>query len=251
MHMVLWSPVGAPAGVPGPRRNADECDAGWFAPVATRRRPLLADFSVGFAMARGIFPGGHPRTPCRPLLAAAPPPGLHPGARCALRRPRAWLVAPPRVGGRGRVALPSAVPRSPAVRRGPSWGRGGRGGGRLRWPLRPWRRIFASDAVVTPHVRFGTGSGAASPFLTFAVAAKLGSGPPRDGRSRSCPARGAVPVAGATGAPHPRPVRPLFTSRTLVTLRLRHAAISGAGVTVRGRESYPGALACPLFPAGM
>jgi len=26
------------AGVPGPRRSADECDAGWFAPVATRRR---------------------------------------------------------------------------------------------------------------------------------------------------------------------------------------------------------------------
>jgi len=43
MHMVLWSPVGAPAGVPGPRRNADECDAGWFAPVATRRRPMFAD----------------------------------------------------------------------------------------------------------------------------------------------------------------------------------------------------------------
>ncbi len=32
---------GTVAGVPGPRRNADECDAGWFAPVATRRRPFL------------------------------------------------------------------------------------------------------------------------------------------------------------------------------------------------------------------
>jgi len=42
---VLWSPVGAPAGVPGPRRNADDCDAGWFAPVATRRRPMLGPFS--------------------------------------------------------------------------------------------------------------------------------------------------------------------------------------------------------------
>ena len=39
--LVLWSPVGAPAGVPGPRRNADDCDAGWFAPVATRRRPIF------------------------------------------------------------------------------------------------------------------------------------------------------------------------------------------------------------------
>jgi hypothetical protein len=46
---VLWSPVGAPAGVPGPRRNADECDAGWFAPVATRRRPNLRRLSGAFA----------------------------------------------------------------------------------------------------------------------------------------------------------------------------------------------------------
>src|SRR5580700_2077653 len=39
---VLWSPAGAPiAGVPGPRRSADECDAGWFAPVATRRRSMF------------------------------------------------------------------------------------------------------------------------------------------------------------------------------------------------------------------
>jgi hypothetical protein len=39
---------GTVAGVPGPRRSADERDAGWFAPVATRRRPfywlLLATF---------------------------------------------------------------------------------------------------------------------------------------------------------------------------------------------------------------
>src|SRR6516164_8891087 len=41
IHSVLWSPVGAPAGVPGPRRNADDCDAGWFAPVATRRRAVF------------------------------------------------------------------------------------------------------------------------------------------------------------------------------------------------------------------
>src|SRR5215472_4587648 len=31
---------GTVAGVPGPRRSADECDAGWFAPVATRRRSM-------------------------------------------------------------------------------------------------------------------------------------------------------------------------------------------------------------------
>ena len=33
---------GTDAGVPGPRRSADECDAGWFAPVATRRRSLFS-----------------------------------------------------------------------------------------------------------------------------------------------------------------------------------------------------------------
>jgi len=56
---VLWSPVGAPAGVPGPRRNADDCDAGWFAPVATRRRPVFAALG-GFALARSSCPGGRP-----------------------------------------------------------------------------------------------------------------------------------------------------------------------------------------------
>src|SRR6266571_4319203 len=33
---------GTVAGVPGPRRSADECDAGWFAPVATRRRSIFS-----------------------------------------------------------------------------------------------------------------------------------------------------------------------------------------------------------------
>src|SRR6516162_8436992 len=69
MHTVLWSPVGAPAGVPGPRRNADECDAGWFAPVATRRRPIF----VGLwptSLWLAVFPGGiPPGAPCRPLPA--------------------------------------------------------------------------------------------------------------------------------------------------------------------------------------
>src|SRR5580692_580432 len=39
------------AGVPGPRRNADDRDAGWFAPVATRRRPILTAF---WAVSRGL-----------------------------------------------------------------------------------------------------------------------------------------------------------------------------------------------------
>jgi len=71
MHMVLWSPVGAPAGVPGPRRNADECDAGWFAPVATRRRSIFAGPVAGFAVARSVFPGGYPRNPPAALCLAA------------------------------------------------------------------------------------------------------------------------------------------------------------------------------------
>src|SRR5580700_520698 len=36
---------GTTAGVPGPRRSADECDAGWFAPVATRRRSMFGPSS--------------------------------------------------------------------------------------------------------------------------------------------------------------------------------------------------------------
>src|SRR5579859_165179 len=61
-NLVLWSPVGAPAGVPGPRRNADDCDAGWFAPVATRRRPMLRPFGPSPG-ARSICPGGDPPEP--------------------------------------------------------------------------------------------------------------------------------------------------------------------------------------------
>src|SRR5215468_2641231 len=67
MHMVLWSPVGAPAGVPGPRRNADECDAGWFAPVATRRRPMLVGFQLTSPWLAVFSRGDTPRTsrsPC-------------------------------------------------------------------------------------------------------------------------------------------------------------------------------------------
>src|ERR1700761_7658841 len=37
---------GTVAGVPGPRRSADERDAGWFAPVATRRRPFVYKYRV-------------------------------------------------------------------------------------------------------------------------------------------------------------------------------------------------------------
>jgi hypothetical protein len=195
---VLWSPVGAPAGVPGPRRNADECDAGWFAPVATRRRPIFADFSVGFAMARGVFPGGYPRSPPVVLPSPAAPQGLTPGlAAPPYRWPRAWLAA---VRGSAVFGVASSVRRPASADRlgGLIAGRGGRGGGRLRWPLRPWRRIFASDAVVTPHLRFGTGSGAASPFLTLPWRPTSAPYHPATAGLRSCP-----PMA-----PSPLPVPP-------------------------------------------
>jgi hypothetical protein len=51
------------AGVPGPRRNADDRDAGWFAPVATRRRPIFAALCAASRGARGAFPGGRPPGP--------------------------------------------------------------------------------------------------------------------------------------------------------------------------------------------
>src|SRR5437868_455047 len=53
------------AGVPGPRRNADECDAGWFAPVATRRRLVLRALGP-FAEGSQCFPGGIPPDPRSP-----------------------------------------------------------------------------------------------------------------------------------------------------------------------------------------
>src|SRR5436190_9653164 len=121
MHTVLWSPVGAPAGVPGPRRNADECDAGWFAPVATRRRPLLPDFqsaSLWLAVfSGGIPPGPHVALPSRLRPHWSPTPGLAaPSDGLVLGSLHLGLV------GRLRVALPAAVPPSPTV-----WGASSRG----------------------------------------------------------------------------------------------------------------------------
>ena len=85
--LVLWSPVGAPAGVPGPRRNADDCDAGWFAPVATRRRSSSAPFRR-LRHGSQYLPGGRP--PGAPRWVPSPA-GVH-------LRPRLWS-APLRPGG--------------------------------------------------------------------------------------------------------------------------------------------------------
>ena len=115
--------------------------------------PFAPGLSVRFAMARGIFRGDTPGPPCRPTLAAAPPLVTHSRARCALRRPRAWLAAP-RVGGASSGGSAGRCAAFADRLGGLIAGRGGRGGGRLRWPLRPWRRIFASEPVVAPHLRF-------------------------------------------------------------------------------------------------
>src|ERR1700683_1114793 len=69
------------AGVPGPRRNADDRDAGWFAPVAPRRRPIFAALCAASPMARSACPGGRP-------------PGGPPAARAALAAPPGGLVPP-------------------------------------------------------------------------------------------------------------------------------------------------------------
>jgi hypothetical protein len=206
--------------------------------------------SVRFAMARGIFRGDTPGPPMSPFARrCAPTEAPPPGSLRLLAGPTPCLAA-----ARGGAAFgslrASAGPRSPAAR-GLIGGRGGRGGACLRGPLRPWRRIFASDAVVVPHLRFGTGSGAASPFYTLPWRPTLGSIPPATAGFRSCPPWRRPRCRCALGGAATTSCRPLFTSRTLVTLRLRHTAISPIGVTVRGQESHPGALACPLFLAGM
>src|SRR5262249_59784391 len=76
MHTVLWCGVGAPAGVPGPRRNADECDAGWFAPVATRRRPIFIGLWPTSPWLAVFFRGDTPGPPVALCLR-----GWSPGAR--------------------------------------------------------------------------------------------------------------------------------------------------------------------------
>src|SRR5580704_3116806 len=79
------------AGVPGPRRNADDRDAGWFAPVATRRRPIFAALCAASLWLAVLSRGGDPPEPparlgrrCRfsPLALCWP---YHPS--CALRWP--------------------------------------------------------------------------------------------------------------------------------------------------------------------
>jgi len=111
IQSVLWSPVGAPAGVPGPRRNADECDAGWFAPVATRRRSIFGAFQAPSPKARSLPRGTTPPEPPMgpwPRIASTYGPG---SGRCP-RGPRAasgpWnLLAPGTVPPDSPPAPPS------------------------------------------------------------------------------------------------------------------------------------------------
>ena len=100
---VLWSPVGAPAGVPGPRRNADDCDAGWFAPVATRRRPIFGAFQAPSPWL-AVSPGG--TTPRSPPMGRQPQSAFSYGPVSG-RRPR---------GPEGRFGLPEPVSRLASFR---------------------------------------------------------------------------------------------------------------------------------------
>jgi hypothetical protein len=199
--------------------------------------PFARVLSVRFAMARGIFRGIPLGPPCRPMLAGCaptspPPPG-------SLRPPDGPVLGSLRLGllasSGGSAAHWAAFVGCPA-------------GSKLGARRAPRSPSSLAVAALAPHLRFGRGCGAASSLRNrqwrrisvahLAVAANLGSIPPRYGRSPLMPARGTVPVAGAHPvAPHPVPIRPLFTSRTLVTLRLRHTAISRAGLPSVARKA--------------
>jgi hypothetical protein len=162
------------------------------------------------------FPGGYPRAPMSPYLRLLRP-----------QRPRPRLAAPRSAPpGETRCRLgtarssgrcgPSPTHRLRAAQRGSSWAGAGAAeavfagrcglGAASSLRMRLWRRIFASEPVVAPHLRFSLCRGAQARLHT----------PQRPGL-RSCPP--------TRVAPRPLPGRPLFTLRTLVTLRLRHAAI--------------------------
>ena len=140
------------------------------------------------------FPGGMPTGPLSPY-----PRRLRPHWA-----PRRGLAAPPggpnpclaatRGGAVFRVAAALRSPTFAGRPGGSSWAAAGLRGARLRCPLRPWRRIFASDAVVAPHLRFGTGSGAASPWLTLPWRPTSAPYRPATARSPLMPTRGTVPV---------------------------------------------------------
>ena len=128
---VLWSPAGAPiAGVPGPRRSADECDAGWFAPVATRRRSMLRLFQ-SLRRRLAAHSGGHPPDPPtgrRHLAAARQYADLSrstvrahrsgsPAARSApktARRTMPWGLQPPHQRPAAPLRPPVALCRGPS-----------------------------------------------------------------------------------------------------------------------------------------
>ena len=111
------------------------------------------------------FPGGRPPgAPMSPFArgcasTSAPPSGL----AAPYRWPRAWLAA---VRGNAVIGGTTAVrgPASPAAPGAPSWGAAGAAeavfagrcglGAASSLRMRLWRRIFASEPVVAPHLRF-------------------------------------------------------------------------------------------------
>jgi hypothetical protein len=159
----------------------------------------------------------------------------HPRARCASRRPQPLA----RCGSGWRRHRVTAGLRRPAFAGRPGGlivGRGGRGepvfagrcglGAASSLRMRLWRRIFASEPVVAPHLR----------FIPCRGVQPLGSTPHRDGRFRSC-----LPAA-----PSPLPVRTWwrrvhFLSPVVHFAHTRDAPSTAPGdIPRRGYRPWPG-----------
>ena len=200
--------------------------------------------SVGFAMARGAFPGDTLRTPSRPLLAelylpdrARATPRLRPGIGCPQRSRDD--PGPARRASRGtpcgRCGPPAARP-SPGAG-GPFEATAGVLRGHLRWLLGPCCRIFASKTLVAPHLRFETGGGAAYSFLAC-CGCRLGPAPPRGGRSRPGVGLWRLPSFGMHPSRHVHvPLARCSLAHTHMTLRLRRAAIAAERLPCVARKA--------------
>jgi hypothetical protein len=125
------------AGVPGPRRNADDRDAGWFAPVATRRRPIFAALCAASRLARSAFPGGRPPGP-------------------PARLPHRWRGSPLALFWLGAGLAVGVVPSVGGARRWPcsGWGRGSPLG---LFPV--WAGLAGGLVLAVGRVRRGPCSG--------------------------------------------------------------------------------------------
>ena len=179
-------------------------------------------------MARGAFPGRYPRTPSRSLLAELRPDPARARPGCAGDRLPTAVTGPAparslrRVWGVLRSLRPFGGVPSLATR-GRSEATVEVCRGHLRWLLGACRRIFASETVGEPHLRFETGGGAASSFLA------LLRPPPRAAAAGPgiAFARGARPLWAASRRARSTSCWPaVHFAHTHMTLRLRRAAIA-------------------------